>query len=121
MPPADHDSAANARPPAAPESAPQHVAGSASELAAPTQPVRDASRISELFCDDLERDVTIQLKGQDQPLQLVVPLAQLPQFQRRCVFRHSSGRRTGSGHGQAEMTTNCTRRYTPLPQENFVF
>ncbi len=55
--------------------APQHVAGSASELAAPTQPVRDASRISELFCDDLERDVTIQLKGQDQPLQLVVPLA----------------------------------------------
>ena len=95
MPPADRDSAANARPPAAPESAPQHVAGSASELAAPTQPVRDASRISELFCDDLERDVTIQLKGQDQPLQLVVPLAQLPQFPRRCVLRHSSDEERG--------------------------
>jgi hypothetical protein len=41
-------------------------------LPAPTPPVRDACEASELFCDDLLQDVTVQTQVRHQTLQLVV-------------------------------------------------
>jgi hypothetical protein len=78
--PADRDDARIATWPDSPGSASLRGADSPDEQLLPTPPAPAAAEALQLFCDDLLQDVPVQTEISNQPLQLAVLLAQLPQL-----------------------------------------